>query len=156
MVETIITLSIVLSINLLALVLASLIWRPIASRALDLKEKDQRLHKYELFNSVDLEAAEKLVNEYITTYIRRYILYKFTANKVIYINQEDTNTLIKEVTKNIALDISDIYLYYISLLQAYENDEELLLFIRTKVTNIAITEITALNSANLPADTSNL
>lgn len=155
MVDSLISILVIFALILISIAIASLIWRPVVIRSLEIKEKDQKLHKYELFNNVDLETVEALINGYITSYIRRYILYKFTANKVIYINQEDTNTLIKDVTTNIALDISDIYLYYISLLQAYDNDEELLMFIRTRVTNIAISEITALNAANLPADTSN-
>lgn len=156
MVNDIIMILLIFALFFIGITIASLIWRPIVLKYLNLKEKDQKLHKYELFNKVDLETVDKVVNDYVTSYIRRYILYKFTANKVIYINQEDTNTMIKDVTTNIALDISDIYLYYISLLQAYDNDEELLMFIRTRVTNISIAEVTALNAANLPSDTSGM
>ena len=151
MVEIILVIFVPFILLVLSLIILSLIWRPIINRALDLQDKKIKVEKYELYNKVNIEAVNNEIDAYIQSYIDRYILYKFIANKIIYIKQEDTNAMIKDVTTNIAIDISDLYLYYISLVYSYDTDEELITFIKSKVTNAAIEYVTNYNATNIPS-----
>ena len=151
MVETVMIIFVPFILLVLSLVILSLIWRPVINRLLDLKDKKIKISKYELYNKVNIEVVNNEIDAYIQIYIDRYILYKFIANKIIYIKQEDTNAMIKDITTNIALDISDLYLYYISLVYSYDTDEELITFIKSKVTNATIEYVTNYNATNIPS-----
>lgn len=151
MVETVMIIFVPFILLVLSLVILSLIWRPVINRLLDLKDKKIKISKYELYNKVNIEVVNNEIDAYIQRYIDRYILYKFIANKIIYIKQEDTNAMIKDITTNIALDISDLYLYYISLVYSYDTDEELITFIKSKVTNATIEYVTNYNATNIPS-----
>lgn len=121
-------------------------------RIIDIKDRSVKNEKYKLFNEIDSEAIEEKINNYIENYINRYILYKFIAQKVIYINQDDLTTMINDVTKNIIIDISELYTYYISLIYNIDGDESLISIIKNKVTNSAVEIVTNYNSAMIPEE----
>ena len=135
----------------LSFVILTFLWKSRIERYLDIKEKEVKNKKYEIYNSVNLDTVNDVIDAYIQKYVDRYVLYKFLANKVPYITEEATNEMIKNVTTNIALDISDLMLYYISLVVSYDTDEELIRFIKTRVTNSAIEYVTNYNATNIPA-----
>ena len=72
------------------------------------------------------------------------------SQKIMYINAEDTTDLISDVTKNILLDISELYLYYIQLLYSIDDDDMLAVFIKNRVMNKAIEITTSYNSSMVP------
>ncbi|MBR6289219.1 MAG: hypothetical protein IKR19_07790 [Acholeplasmatales bacterium] len=151
MVEMIIMIMFEFAIFMACLLIFALIIRKEFHNYLEIKNKEIKNKKYELYNNVNLETVNTVIDTYIQGYVDRYVLYKFIANKVLYINQDATNEMIKDVTTNIAIDISDIMLYYISLVFAYDSDEDLIRFIRNKVTNSAIEYVTNYNNTNIPA-----
>ena len=151
MVEILLVIFVPFILLVLSLVILTLLWRPRIDRYLDIRDKEVKNNKYRIYNNTNLEVVNTEIDTYIQGYIDRYVLYKFLANKVPYINEDATNEMIRDVTKNIALDISDLILYYISLIQAYETDEELIRFIKTRVTNSAIEFVTNYNATNIPA-----
>jgi hypothetical protein len=55
--------------------------------------------------------------------------------------------MINDVTKNIIIDISELYTYYISLIYNIDGDESLISIIKNKVTNSAVEIVTNYNSA---------
>lgn len=114
-----------------------------------IKEKELKNKKYEIFNSIDIDGTKKIVDDMINDYIDRYALYKFIANNIPYIREPDQNEMIKNVTKNIMLDISELYIYYISLITSIDTDEDLTRFIHTKVKNYTISFVSNYNKAKV-------
>ena len=122
------------------------------NRSLDIKEKEIKNKEYELFNSIDVDKINENINAYIEHYINRYILYKFISQKVMYINSDDTETLIRDVTKNIVIDLSELYIYYIKLIYPITDDTSLITFIKNRVTNSSIEIVTSYNSSMIPEE----
>ena len=113
-------------------------------REIELKNKT-----YELFASIDPESVQKELDTYFERYVNRYITYKFIANKVIYIKQDDIEKMVSDTTKLIMIEISELYIYYIKLLRSIDNNEDLIQYIYSRVSTITIDTVANYNSANL-------
>ena len=113
-------------------------------REIELKNKT-----YELFASIDPEAVQKELDTYFERYVNRYITYKFIANKVIYIKQDDIEKMVRDTTKLIMIEISELYIYYIKILRSIDNNEDLIQYIYSRVSTITIDTVANYNSANL-------
>lgn len=140
---------IILLIIFIMLILLSLFWKRQVNRWLDIKDKEQKNKKFALFNDVNVDTVNKVLNDYIDGYVNRYIVYKFMSQKIIYIRKEDIDQMIKDITKNIMLEVSELYLYYISLVYSYSNDEELATYIHNKVTVATIDTVANYNNTNI-------
>ena len=91
----------------------------------EIKDREVKNKKYELFDSIDIEAVVKAVDNLIQSNIDTYIAYKFLANNVIYIRSEDEEEMIRNVTKTTVIELSELYIHYISLLYAIQDTEQL-------------------------------
>ena len=114
-----------------------------------IREIESKNKTYELFASIDPEAVQKELYTYFERYVNRYITYKFIANKVIYIKQDDIEKMVSDTTKLIMIEISELYIYYIKLLRAINNNEDLIQYIYSRVSTITIDTVANYNSANL-------
>lgn len=114
-----------------------------------IREIESKNKTYELFASIDPEAVQKELDTYFERYVNRYITYKFIANKVIYIKQDDIEKMVSDTTKLIMIEISELYIYYIKLLRAIDNNEDLIQYIYSRVSTITIDTVANYNSANL-------
>ena len=114
-----------------------------------IREIESKNKTYELFASIDPEAVQKELDTYFERYVNRYITYKFIANKVIYIKQDDIEKMISDTTKLIMIEISELYIYYIKLLRSIDNNEDLIQYIYSRVSTITIDTVANYNSANL-------
>lgn len=123
---------------------------PVINKRLDIKDKEVKNKKYELFINIDPDKIDEALNKYFETYINRYITYKFIANKSIYIKQEQVETMVRDVTKLIYINISELYIFYINMIGSVNGDDERLLeFIHTRVKNIAVETVSAYNRASI-------
>ena len=113
----------------------------------ELKEKEIKNKKYELFKTIDTEAMNKVIDDYFDQYINRYIAYKFLSKKQMYIKSEEMENMIKDLTKLIYIQISELYIFYISMNQSISNDDDLLEYIHTKVQNMCIESTMNYNSS---------
>lgn len=114
-----------------------------------IREIESKNKTYELFASIDTEAVQKELDTYFERYVNRYITYKFIANKVIYIKQDDIEKMVSDTTKLIMIEISELYIYYIKLLRSIDNNEDLIQYIYSRVSTITIDTVANYNSANL-------
>ena len=73
--------------------------------ALRLEEKNIKNKKFELFNNIDVKATKEIIDDYIEEYVNRYAVNKFISNNIQYIREPDMNDMIRNITKNILLDI---------------------------------------------------
>lgn len=114
-----------------------------------IREIETKNKTYELFVNIEPEAVQKELDTYFERYVNRYITYKFIANKVIYIKQDDIEKMVSDITKLIMIEISELYIYYIKLLRSIENNEDLIQYIYSRVSTITIDTVANYNSANL-------
>ena len=119
--------------------------KPQIDRWLDIKNKEVQTKEYEMFMEFDTENAIKLINDYIDDYIANYSLYNFALQDKEYIGQEDAEIMIKEITKTVVINLSELYLFYIKMLRGINSDEDLILYIRDIVKERALIYITETN-----------
>lgn len=124
--------------------------RDVCNKYIAAKDRDIKNKKYELYNNIDVSKVNTILDEYVTDYVNRYIVYKFMSQKIIYITTDDTTAMINDVTKNILIDISDLYIYYVGLLYSVDDQESLARFVKNKVTNSCINAVTSYNSTMVP------
>lgn len=117
---------------------------------LNLKDQEIKNKKYELFSKLDPKLLEESVDEYFNIYINRYITYKFIANKVMYINQEEVEKMIKDITTVVNIQISEMYIFYIKCITSITSDQDLLEYTHSKISNLVIEAVTSFNSAMQP------
>ena len=86
---------------------------------------------------------------YFEKYINRYITYKCVSKKIIYIKQEDVDEMVRDLTKFISLDISELYTYYISLITDIDDEESLVKYIHSRVMNISVEAVLSFNNSNI-------
>ena len=115
-------------------------------KILNLKDTELKNKKYELFSTIDSEKVSDIFNNYIDEYVTRYITYTFVASKAVYIKDKEVTDMINNVTKNIVIDMSELYLFYAHLLYSINNTDDLVSFIKNKVSNSVIEFVANYNS----------
>ena len=149
--DIILILSLILGIMIVTIFGYGLIFiiKPYINEKNRIREIESKNKTYELFASIDTEAVQKELDTYFERYVNRYITYKFIANKVIYIKQDDIEKMVSDTTKLIMIEISELYIYYIKLLRSIDNNEDLIQYIYSRVSTITIDTVANYNSANL-------
>lgn len=112
-----------------------------------IREKEIKNKKYELFSNIDTEFISEKLDKYFEKSVNRYIVYKFISNKVTFIGSDDTETMINDLTKFITIDISELYVFYISMISAINTQEDLIRFIKNKVQNTTIEAVSNFNKS---------
>ena len=147
----ILILSLILGIMIVTIFGYGLIFiiKPYINEKNRIREIESKNKTYELFASIDTDAVLIALDTYFERYVNRYITYKFIANKVIYIKQDDIEKMVSDTTKLIMIEISELYIYYIKLLRSIDNNEDLIQYIYSRVSTITIDTVANYNSANL-------
>lgn len=113
------------------LVIAFFIVNPYLTRKNVILERNTKNKLYELYTHIDPVIIRKSLDDMIDSYIAEYYFYK-VKNKD-YLSNGDAQNMIRVVTDAIYIDLSELYLFYIKLIQSVETDEDLLKFINTRV-----------------------
>lgn len=111
------------------------------------KQMELKNQKYNLLSTLSVESINVALTEYFTDYLQKYIAYKFMARKINYINEENVELMIKDITKLIYLEISELYIFYIRMIYSINQDEDLLKYINSKVKEIAIDLVSNYNNS---------
>ena len=98
--------------------------KPLIESTIETKNKQAQVNEYELFIQFDIDKAKSILNDYIDDYMANYAFYNFAVQSLEYINQEDAETMIKEITKSIVINLSELYIFYVKMLRNISNDEE--------------------------------
>ena len=121
--------------------------KPSIDRLLTIKNKEAENEKARIFIDISPEAVEKELDAYFERYVRRYIVYKFVSSNTLYIKDEDCIKMVKEITENIAIEISDLYCFYLKIISSITSDDDLILAINKRVKNKVIEEVTNYNKS---------
>lgn len=95
-------------------------------RSLDIKDKIVDNDKYQLFSQIDTKAIKEEINELVEKYVLKYALINFVYPNVNSITNEDGIKCIKEVTKSIILEMSELYVFYFKILYNIQDEDDLL------------------------------
>jgi len=114
-----------------------------------IRRQELKIKEYEMYSKVDINEVSNIVDNYFQKYINRYITYKFIAKKKIYVKQDEIELMVRDITKVISIQISELYVYYIKFLQNINNEEDLIKFIHSKVSELTIESVSSFNNSNL-------
>ena len=114
-----------------------------------IRKQELKIKEYEMYSKVDINEVSNIVDNYFQKYINRYITYKFIAKKKIYVKQDEIELMVRDITKVISIQISELYVYYIKFLQNINNEEDLIKFIHNKVSELTIESVSSFNNSNL-------
>jgi hypothetical protein len=113
----------------------------------EIRDKEIKNKKYEIFKSIDIDYINSAIDKYIEENVNRYIAYKFMSKKKMYISAEEGETMIRDITKLCCIQISELYIFYINMITSISNEEELVAYINNRVKNACIDSITSYNGA---------
>ena len=111
----------------------------------EIKNKEIENQKAELFMKVDPNIANKEIEDMISDYINRYVVRHFLINNIDYIRKEEIDMMVKKITREVILDISELYLFYVKILVSIKDDDDLIRFINRKVSDKVLEFVTEFN-----------
>lgn len=111
------------------------------------KSKELELKKTELYTLIDPIKLDNLISEWIHTYIRKYILTNYTIHNISFVNQDMTKLMIKEVSSQIIVEMSDMYLAFIKLKYNLNRDEDLIKYVYNLVSDEVLIAISDYNKS---------
>lgn len=114
-------------------------------KVLDIIDERTKLKNFELYSNIDLELVEKSVDAYFHITELEYIKYHFTAKNQTYITSSQQTDMIREVTKQIVINIPESYIFYIKLLRNISTDDDLIKYIHERVSILSITDVSEYN-----------
>lgn len=114
-------------------------------RKYDLKAIELENEKISNFMKMDPKVAEEEIDTFIKKYIDEYILKNFIIHKITYIKEQQANEMIRFVQKRVLLDLSELYVFYIKILVAIDNSDDLIRYIDKKVKDHVLITLTDFN-----------
>lgn len=120
--------------------------RPYLQTKNELKNKEILNTQQRLLAEMSPELIETTLNTYIEKYVDKYILYNFTAKKIPYIKQDLIDEMIKSITKDISLNMSELYVFYLRMLRPIESDDDFITNIYDLVMNTTILKVSDYNA----------
>lgn len=89
--------------------------------------------KIKLYAQLDPEAMIKEIDKFIDIHMEKYIMENILTVRVDYIKSDDSDQMVKNLTKIVYINLSDLYKFYISTITCIKNDDDYLLYIHEKV-----------------------
>jgi len=115
------------------------------TRKYNQKEFELELEKYKFFGNIDTKKIEEELDRLVNKYFAYYALYTFDAANKQYIKEDDMNKGIKDITKNIILEMSELYSFYFRMLYNIETEEQLTAKVMEMVTNTMVSYVSEVN-----------
>lgn len=119
--------------------------KPYLDKRNEINERNSITDQRKLYMDMNPNEMNETVNEYIEGYIDKYIVYKFISKKVVYINQDAIDEMVRDLTKLIVIDISELYIFYIQMTRNISNDEELITAIHDIIMSISVEKVSSFN-----------
>lgn len=110
-----------------------------------LEELKIKNEQYSLFMKMDPKLIENEIDELVKKYLNEYYLNNIFSNNIDFIRRDQIDLMVRELTKNITSEISELYLFYIKCLTNIGNDDDLLKYIYKKVKEHVLDFVTEYN-----------
>jgi hypothetical protein len=95
---------------------------------------------------LDPKAIDTEINDFLSKYVREYIVNKFMVKQINFIRSDEANIMSRDITKLVMIDISDLYIFYIKMIESISDDDDLIAYINRRVKRIVIEEVSHYNS----------
>lgn len=109
------------------------------------KDFELELEKYKFFSSIDTKKIKEELDGLINSYFSYYILYNYEAHQKKYIKKDEMDKGIRDITKNIVIEMSELYSFYFRMLYNIESEEQLTSKIYEMVTDTMISYVAEFN-----------
>ena len=104
--------------------------------------------KVELQMRMDPKLAEKEVEDLVKNYVSQYGFVNFISKQIPFIRDQQVNEMIRYLDKQIMLEISELYIFYIKCITNIEDENDLLIFVDRKVKDQVLEFVTNFNGNN--------
>lgn len=119
---------------------------PYFDRKNDLREMEIKNDTYKLYMRLDPKAIDTEINDFLSKYVREYIVNKFMVKQINFIRSDEANIMSRDITKLVMIDISDLYIFYIKMIESISDDDDLIAYVNRRVKRIVIEEVSHYNS----------
>ena len=117
---------VIISVTILVCIIGILaVFYKISKRKYDQNALELEIKKYEFFGSISTENVEKEIDRLVDKYFNYYTLYNFQVHQKQYIKKDEMEKGVRDITKNIVIEMSELYAFYFRLLYNIETEEHL-------------------------------
>ena len=112
-----------------------------------IKNKQVENEKVKLYATIDPKLVREELNNLIKEYTARYMTKNIMVNQIKFIKNDQMDEMTREITKQVILEMSDLYLTYCKLIYNISNEDELLTLIYKMVVDVVLDMVTRFNEA---------
>ena len=110
----------------------------VLKRKYNQRDFELALEKYKFFGSISTENIDKEIEKLIARYFNYYVVYNFQIRGKKYIKEDEMDKAVKDITKNIVLEMSELYSFYFRLIYNIDTEEQLTAKVYEMVTDSMI------------------
>ena len=99
----------------------------------DIRDKQVKNELYKLYSQIDPDILIQSIDSLVDRKIQEYMLINIDTRESRYMNAQDTDDMIKNVSASLYLNLSDMYITFIKMIHSISSDEDLIVFINNEV-----------------------
>lgn len=111
-----------------------------------IKNKQLENEKLKLYSTIDGKLVKEELIQLIRDYTARYMTKNIMVNQIDFIKNDQMDEMVKEITKEVILEMSDLYLSYCKLLYNIDNEDDLLRVIYYLTVDVVLDVVTRFNT----------
>ena len=112
-----------------------------------IKNKELENDKLKLYSTIDPKVVREELNDLIRQYVARYMTKNILVNQVTFIKNDQVDKMVKDIIKDVVINMSDLYLSYCKLLYNISNQEDLTEVIYFLTVDIVLDTVTNFNGS---------
>ena len=106
---------------------------PTIDKAFSIKDRQVKNDLYTLYMNIDPDLIQAAIDHMIDLKLSEYILINITTRENQYMNSTDIDKMIKTVSAEVYLNLSDLYITYIKMLVEIKTDDDLMIYVNKAV-----------------------
>jgi hypothetical protein len=118
---------------------------PLMEEKNEIRDNELKNDLYKLYTQLDPDIIHQNIDNLIDKEIAKYMVINIRTRESHYMNSQDIDTMVKNVSANIYLNLSDMYITFIKLVYNVNSADDLIIFINDAVKMRAIDVVTENN-----------
>ena len=143
--NTIINMIIKLGLTTTFIIISFKLYKFATTKYIEIKNKKIENEKTQLYANINTELVREELNKLIRVYVSRYITKNIMVNQITFIKNDQADQMVKDIVKEVTLDMSDLYITYCKLLCAIDNEKDIVKLVLRLTTDIVLESITKYN-----------
>lgn len=144
-INLIVNILIKISILVLVSILVYKLYKYFTTTYSSIKNKQVENEKVKLYSTIDPKLVREELNALIREYTARYMTKNIMVNQINFIKNDQMDEMVREITKEVILEMSDLYLTYCKLIYNISNEDELLEVVYKLVVDVVLDMVTKFN-----------